>query len=113
MALDKYIVKKYKNITTSTIEITEDKLELILRKDVEKIRKTSDRMGSIGIFVSLLIAVLTTNNYRKFLGIGGESWQIIFRVALFISLLYMLYCIVSKCKHRIEVDDIISHIKDN
>ena len=113
MALDKYIVKKYKNITTSTIEITEDKLELILRKDVEKIRKTSDRMGSIGIFVLLLIAVLTTNNYRKFLGIGGESWQIIFRVALFISLLYMLYCIVMKCKHRIEVADIISHIKDN
>ena len=34
MALDKYISKKYTNISTSLIQITEDKLELILEKDI-------------------------------------------------------------------------------
>ena len=90
MALDKYIDKRYRNITTSTIEITEDKLELVLRKDVENIRKSSDVMGSVGVFISILTAVLTTDSYKQFLGISGESWQILFVVALIVSFLYSL-----------------------
>lgn len=112
MALDKYIEKRYINITTSSIEITEDKLELILRKDIGKIKKASDVPGSVGIFVSLLIAVLTTSNYRRFIGINGDAWQVLFIVALLISLIYMLYCIVMSYKHIIGVQDIINHIKD-
>lgn len=112
MALDKYIAKRYKNITTSSIEITEDKLELVLLKDFERAKKSSDAMGAVGIFLSLFIAVLTTDNYKDFIGISSDTWLILFIIALIASFLYMLYSIFSYYKNKIDVYDIINHIKE-
>ena len=113
MALDKYIEKRYKNITTSLIEITEDKLELILQKDLKKLQNGLGLSGSIGILISLLIAILTTDQYKTFLGIKGEVWSVLFCIALILSILYTIYRICLYFKNKIEIKDIITHIKEN
>lgn len=113
MALDKYISKKYTNISTSLIQITEDKLELILEKDINKVRKTSDLGSAFGIFLSLLIAVLTTNEYKEQFCISGMIWAIVFKLALWGSLGYLMYRIYCLIRYHIQTKDIIDHIKNN
>lgn len=112
MALDKkYIKKRYKNVSTSLIEITEDKLELILQKDLERVKKYSDISTPCSVFATLFIAVLTTDSYNSFLGVSGETWSELFGFFLFLSILYVFYGVYTFCKHKIEIKDIIEHIK--
>ncbi len=113
MALDKYIEKRYKNITTSLIEITEDKLELILQKDLQKIQRGSGLSNALGISLSLLIAILTTDSYKSFFSISGETWSVLFRFAFLLSIIYLIYCLYWFIKNKIGVKDIIRHIKDD
>ena len=107
----KYIRNKYSNTQSDLIEITEDKLRIILNESYSIIKRTKDWIGAAGLFLSILITLLTSN-FRDTLILKSEIWNAIFWLCLVISGIYLIYVIFNKFKNRISVDEIIDQIKN-
>ena len=80
------------NASANLIKITEDKLNVILLKNLPKLRKPQEIINPIALLLSLLTTILTANFKDKF-GLSAEFWKAIFVVALIVSILYLLYCL--------------------
>ena len=63
---EKFIVSERENIQTDLIKITRDKLEIILLKEFNSMKKVSDWKTPASIFITTLITVLTAT-FKDFL----------------------------------------------
>jgi hypothetical protein len=73
----KFIDKRRSNTKSDLIEITEDKLENILLKHLEKLTNKKSWQAPLSAFASILLADLTSNFTKKF-GIEGSTWEALF-----------------------------------
>lgn len=73
----KFIDKRRVNTKSDLIEITEDKLENILLKHLEKLSIRKAWVVPLSIFVTVLLANLTST-FTKKLGISGETWEALY-----------------------------------
>ena len=93
------------------ILISTDKLELILLKFSEKIKKTNDWIAPLGIFISLLVALLVSDFKEKF-GIQAIQWETITIIFLIISFFWLMLEIV-KIRRNPTIQDLLIEIKSN
>jgi len=85
---EKFIVSERENIQTDLIKITRDKLEIILLKEFNSMKKVSDWKTPASIFITSLITVLTAT-FKDFL-LPKEIWNAIFVLIMFISCVFFL-----------------------
>ena len=111
---NRFINKICTNTKSDLIEITEDKLENILIKFLSDYRNSTIWLTPLGIFLSLLITVLTAD-FKKFLDISKDTWCGIFYVALVISFFCTLYCSIMALINykRTKIEYLITKIKNN
>lgn len=83
MEKEKFIVSERVNIQTDLIKITRDKLEIILLKEFNSMKKVPDWKTPASIFITTLITVLTAT-FKNFL-FPKEIWNALFLLLMLIS----------------------------
>lgn len=73
----KFIRDKRSNVKSDLIEITEDKLENILLKHIQKLGIRKSWITPLSLAVTILLANLTATFGDKF-GINGTVWEALF-----------------------------------
>jgi len=78
------ITNRYTNIDQTAIEVTEDRVELVLRDAVVELRKARDWMGPAGLFLGLLLSLVTAD-FNAVLGFSAEAVKGMDVLATFIT----------------------------
>lgn len=101
---EKLIVSERENIQTDLITITKDKLEIILLKEFNSMKKVPDWKTPASIFITTLITVLTAT-FKDFL-LPKEIWNAIFVLIMFIScvlfLVNFIRALINSKKNTVE-----------
>lgn len=93
---EKFIVSERENIQTDLIKITRDKLEIILLKEFNSMKKVPDWKTPASIFITTLITVLTAT-FKDFL-LPKEIWNALFLLLMLISVIWFLINLVQLLK---------------
>lgn len=72
------------NTDTHLISVTEDKLRLIIINHHGRILKSRDWVAPLGVFISLVAALLTAD-FKEFIGVAGIYWRYVFMCGAAIS----------------------------
>ena len=110
----KFINERRNNTKSDLIEITEDKLENILLKHLNKLKKSQSWITPISLFITILVVLLTTE-FKEFLSLSKEIWKATFLISLVITFIWALKGIYNaiKCYKKNTIDFLIGQIKNN
>lgn len=114
--IDKKFVKQVcTNTQSDLIEITEDKLENILIKFLNKYNKSRYWFTLLTVVLTLLIAILTADFNKNFLSISKDIWSAIFYLGLFVSFTLFMFSVYFAIRHRndIKIERLLKTIKNN
>jgi hypothetical protein len=81
----------HSNVAQEFIVTTRDKLELCLNRHKEKIAARQQWPVPFGIFVSVLLTLLTADFRQDRFGITGVVWQAIFIIVAVLSGVWLIY----------------------
>jgi len=102
------VTEVHTNIEQRLIQITEDKLKLILNEHVQNIEKKGQWVAPLGILITLIIVFATTEFKAAYL--TADTWKAIFIITTLLTVvwlirsLYLLYqsesvsCLIGKIK---------------
>lgn len=96
-------------LDVNVIKIAEDKLENILTKHIDNLKKPRDIVGAFGLFVSLL-GIIFTAEFKNF-GLPADTWKGIFIVFFIISIGYLVYVIHNLRNNNDSIESIMDDIK--
>lgn len=98
------------NIDVHLIQITEDRLKNILFENETKVARKNDWIAPLGIFISLLLAILT-GDPKEFIGLSGDVWKALFVICCIISFVYLLKWFKNR-DDGLSIDALIEKIKN-
>jgi hypothetical protein len=78
------VAQEFSNTDQNVIKITEDRLKLNLIQYEEAQRKRISWVTPVSLSASLLLALVTTANYKDFFGVKADVWNAII-ILCFIS----------------------------
>ncbi|MDA3838637.1 MAG: hypothetical protein PF574_06615 [Candidatus Delongbacteria bacterium] len=102
------VTKVHGDLSQQIIQITVDKLSLILLKHAVTFEKRKAWITPLGIFVTILI-VLLTSTFKEFL-CSAETWSAIFIISAGLTFLWLVKAIVTARKSE-SIEDLIEKIK--
>lgn len=110
----RFVNRVFTNTKSDLIEITDDKLKIILSEFIARIKKTNDWLIPFSIFLTLIITFLTTEFSKDFLGISRSFWSTFFILIFFISLIWLIISAINCInKRRLNtLDNLIDQIKN-
>jgi len=110
----KFIDKRRINTKSDLIEITEDKLENILLKHLEKISIRKAWVVPLSIFITVLLANLTSTFTKKF-GISGEIWEALYLLLSIGSGVWLLVSLLRAfaTKEKGTIPELVAVIKNS
>lgn len=110
---DKFVSEVRTNTQSELIEITEDKLENILLKHLNKLNKIKGWVTPISLLVTILIVLLTAD-FKSFFGMNEEVWNAIFVVSLIVTLIWSIKAIFKAIKYskNSTISFLINEIKN-
>lgn len=98
------------NTSTELINITVDKLKLILIDHVKKTEDTKAWQPPLGMAVTILL-VFCSAQFQVAFGISADTWRAIFMIGGVVSFIWL--CItLSKLRHTSTIDEVIDVIKN-
>ncbi|MFT4646262.1 MAG: hypothetical protein ACI8RP_001611 [Urechidicola sp.] len=111
---NKFIDQVRTNTKSDLIEITEDKLENILLKHLNKLNKVRGWLTPFSLSITILIVLLTAD-FKLFLGISEEIWGAVFVLGFIISIIWTLVSVflAIKCSKSSTIRFLINEIKDH
>ena len=103
----------YINVSQGIICITEDKLHVILLKNEDKNKKFYSWTTPLGVFISCLVATITSN-FEKASLLSSETWKAIFVLCTVISGIWLILSVCGAWKNRNDrgIDHLIKEIKN-
>lgn len=106
-------IEYYNNISQGIIYITEDKLHVILLKHEEKNKKFYSWTTPLGIFISCLVATITSSFDNAF-GLSSDTWKAIFVLCSTLSFIWLIFSGYKALKNRNDrgIDHLIEEIKN-
>lgn len=109
----KFVSQVCSNVKSDLIEITEDKLENVLLKHLKNLRIIDSWLAPFTLFLTVLLTILTTE-FKTALGVTKETWNAVFLILLFGSLIWLIVCVVKiiKTYDKATTNHIIKQIKD-
>lgn len=108
----RFVSAKYSNVQSNLIEITEDKLELIVTKYSDQLKKSRDWVGYSGISITILISLLTCEFNKNFIGISKDIWYTLFVICFVVSFILLIKSLYNMCRFRNIARKMIEEIKN-
>ena len=93
-------IELYSNCKQKIIRINEDKVELILRDFKKHI--TKDWIGPLALFVTLVTTIISVE--FKDYGISADTWQAIYIIGTFFSLVWLVSVFLNMWLYRKKAD---------
>lgn len=111
---DKFVNEVHTNTKSNLIEITEDKLENILLKHLNKLNKVKGWLTPFSLFVTILVILLTAT-FKEFASLEKEVWNAVFVITLIITLIWTIISGYQalKCRKNTTIKFLIKEIKNN
>jgi hypothetical protein len=110
---DKFINQVRTNTKSDLIEITEDKLENILLKHLDKLTKAKSWLTPSTLFITVLIVILTST-FKDFLSVEKEVWKAMFIILLIVTFIWAIISISHsvRCSKTATIKFLIGEIKN-
>ena len=102
----------HKNISQEIIIINIDRLKLILQDHHTKIKRSTDWINPLAIFIALLLADLTAT-FNDFIGIKAPVWEAIFLILTFGAGIYLLCSLGNLCRKGSTIERVIEKLKEH
>jgi Na+/melibiose symporter-like transporter len=102
--------KVHQNLAQEVVEITVDKLKILLTSHVENLRKASEWQAAAALLAGV-IATLSTATFKEVFGISAAAWQAVFVVIGVLSFFWLLKSLVRLYRSG-SVDSLIECIKN-
>jgi Flp pilus assembly protein TadB len=102
------VKKVHLNVSQEVIVTTEDKVKLCLQKHLQYLEKKRGWSTPLGIFLTVIAALITTN--FKNIGLTSDTWQAIFIIIGALSLVWLSLSIYQATKVE-TIEDIIAELK--
>jgi hypothetical protein len=100
----------HSNLTAEVIEITSEKLELILRDHVSCLAKENGWHAPLGILVTIVLVLLTTG-FKDSFGLTADSWSAVFFISAFLSGGWLIKALIIRNK-SISVEELLDRVKN-
>jgi hypothetical protein len=105
-------IKHHNNVDQNIITITEDKTELILRDKLKELEAKKSWETPFGMFLSLIVIPLTTENFKDFLFIQAKYAEVIIHLAIVGSFVWSICGFFKSWKNRhVSIKEIIKTMK--
>jgi|SRR5690554_1971714 len=102
------VTEVHSNVDQRIIQITEDKIKLILKGHLENLENKKAWIAPLGILVTLLAVFCTTDFKKAFF--SADTWQAFFVMATILTVAWLVRAFY--CLSRAEsLDDIVEKIK--
>ena len=110
---NKYIKQTHVNVKSDLIEITDDKLENILLKHLDKLGTRRHWLLPFSLLVTVSLA-LSTADFKTAFNVKPEVWKAIFILVVVVSVIWLIrdLYIRFKCRGEATIDDLITKIKN-
>jgi len=106
-----YVSKVYTNIASEIVQITTDKLEIILKDYLDSIGRKSSWHTPLALVVSLILSFSTTE-FKAALGISAPTWCAVFFMATVLSAIWLVIAWWG-CSRAMTVEELLAKIKEN
>ncbi len=100
-------------ISQEIIIVNIDRMKLILQEHNAKLKRNTDWINPLAIFIALLLADLTATFNTDFIGIKAAVWEAIFILLTVIAALYLLISFINLCRKGSSIEDVINHLKEH
>lgn len=100
----------HSNLTAEVIEITSEKLELILREYITCLAKENAWHAPLGILVTIALVLLTTD-FKTLLGVSADTWHAIFIMCAVISAGWLIKALISRVR-SLSVEQLLDKVKN-
>lgn len=107
----RFIAQKCSNVKSDLIEITEDKLIVILTNHFNKVKKSRDWIGCLSVCITVIIALVTCE-FKDAFGVSGQNWYTIFFISAFIFGFFTLKSLCYSLFKSTSIDKIILDMKN-
>lgn len=104
------VIERHINLSQEIIEITEDRTRIILKEHIAHIEQNNKWPTPLGIFITLLIVVVTTE-FKDSFGLDKNTWEALFIIMSIFCLIWLLKCI-KDYKKNITIDALINKLKN-
>ena len=104
------VVDVHVNVDQEVIQITEDKLRLILKDHLASISQSGGWIAPFSILVSI-IATFCTAKFDSFIGLGSEFWKSFFALVGIASLVW-LGVTIKRGRGVMTLDQFINKVKN-
>lgn len=98
------------NVDQQIIQITADKLTIILKEYNESQEKSTDWKNPLSIVITVVIVLLTTE-FKTALFIDASTWKAIFIISLAACLIWLIRSIYH-LRHKTTIPQVIERIKN-
>lgn len=105
------ISQVHNNTDQELIQITDDKLRLILKDHLSRVEKGKEWLAPSGIMVSV-IGVFVSAEFKDAFGLKAATWQAIFIIFALFSTCWLIKCLISLAKSP-SLEDVVNSIKNS
>lgn len=98
----------HKNVSQEVVEITTDRLRIILSKHIKNVEKEKDWQVSLGILLALSASLLTAD-FKAALGVEAGVWKSLFILGTIASSVWLFICVIRLFQKQ-NLDDLIKKI---
>ncbi|MDO8070005.1 hypothetical protein O3299_00575 [Janthinobacterium sp. SUN176] len=99
----------HSNITPEILEITIDKLKIVLLENEKKLSGSNAWHTPLALSITIIL-VLCTTEFKDFAGIKGEIWCAIFIISTILNSIWLIKCLYN-IKHRMTIEELIDCMK--
>ena len=103
----------HKNISQEIVIVNIDRMKLILQDHHAKLKRNTDWINPLAIFIALLLADLTATFNTNFLGIKSAVWEAIFIILTIAAAIYLLISLLNLCRKGSTIDDVLDQLKEH
>ena len=104
------VTKTYSNLDQEVVEITTDRLRIILTNYINEYGKAQNWMTALGLLITIL-ATLLTASFKEVFGVKADAWQAVFIVFLIISGIWLVKSLLKLYSLK-GLEDILNEIKN-
>jgi len=98
------------NVSQEIIEITADKLTIILNEHIDSLAKNKEWQTPLSLIITIML-VLSTTSFRVAFGLAAETWSAIFILSCGICVMWLIKTLLDH-RSAISVADILRIIKN-
>ena len=103
----------HENISLEIIIVNIDRVKLILQDHHSKMKRNTDWINPLAIFVTLLLADLTATFDTNFIGIKASVWEAVFILLTVGAFIYFSISLINSLRKGSSIDEVIEHLKEH